>query len=279
LRSVSTDAFPGSSLLIDGEIPRGIYLLTGPSGAGKTVFCKNFVAKGLSNHEPGIYLSTDDDCTEIQASIQKLAEGREGINCDLRIVDAYSWRFQNAKGDGPYIAVNPANLTSVMIVCQKVCQGLSKPRFVLDSITNLAIQSSQETTLNFLQMVTAKMRSLDALAFFTLIPMSHDTKFVSTVKTMFDGVFEMRLDEIGVELTRMFRVFSIKGVNHQTRWVTFSLSEKGMSIIQENTPRCAWCGGVIPYECHKEIINGRSYTFHATACSDCFKKRMVMEKS
>ncbi len=77
-----------------------------------------------------------------------------------------------------------------------------KPRFVLDSITNLAILSSQETTLNFLQMVTAKIRSLNALAFFTLIPTSHDSKFVSTVKTMFDGVFEMRLEDLGEKITR-----------------------------------------------------------------------------
>jgi flagellar protein FlaH len=279
IRMVSMEVFPGANLLIDGEIPRGIYLLTGPSGAGKTVFCKTFIARGLSNQEAGVYLSTDDDCTDIRASIQKMTERQDNANDDLRLVDAYSWRVRNVTGNGPYIEVDPANLTNVMIACQKVCQGLSKPRFVLDSITNLAIKSSPETTLNFLQMVTAKMRSLNAFAFFTLTPTSHDSKFVSTVKTMFDGVFEMRLDDIGEELTRLFRVFSIKGVNHQTRWVPFSLSEKGVSIIQDNTPRCAWCGGVIPYECHKEIVNGRSYTFHATGCSDCFKRRLATETS
>ena len=277
MRVGSTEVFPGANLLIDGQIPRGIYLLTGPSGAGKTVFCKTFIARGLSNGEPGVYLSTDDDCRGIQSSIQKLVENRDSGISDLRLVDAYSWRVQNVTSGGPFISVNPANLTSVMIACQKICQGISKPRFVLDSITNLAILSSPETTLNFLQMVTAKMRSLDALAFFTLIPMSHDSKFVSTVKTMFDGVFEMRLEDIGAEITRMFRVFSIKGVNHQTRWLTFSMSEKGVSIIQDNTPRCAWCGGVIPYESQKETINGRIYTFHATACSDCFKRRIAAE--
>jgi KaiC/GvpD/RAD55 family RecA-like ATPase len=272
---VSTEIFPGAKLLIEGETPRGIYLLTGPSGAGKTVLCKTFIASGLSNGEPGVYLSTDDDCKLIKSSIEKLVEGRG--SSDLRLVDAYSWRGQNSTGGEPFISVNPANLNSVMIACQKVCQDISRPRFVLDSITNLAILSSPETTLNFLQMVTAKMRSLNALAFFTLIPTSHDSKFVSTVKAMFDGVFEMRLDDLGAEITRMFRVYSIKGVNHQTRWVTFSLSEKGISIIHDNTPRCAWCGGVIPYESQKEIINGRGYTFHATACSDCFKRRIATE--
>ena len=271
---VLTEVFPGANLLIDGEIPRGIYLLTGHSGAGKTVFCKNFIAMGLSNQETGIYLSTDDDCSEIQASIQKLKEDQDRTKGDLRLIDAYSWRVRGVTESGPFVTVNPANLTGVMIACQKICQGVSKPRFVFDSITNLAIQSDPNTTLKFLQLVTAKMRSLNALAFFTLIPTSHDNMFVSTVKTMFDGIFEMRLDDIGSDITRMLRIFSIKGVKHQTRWITFTIFEKGISIVEDNTPRCAWCGGIIPYEPHKETIKGREYTFHAAACANGFKSRL-----
>ena len=278
MKMVSTEVFPGASLLIDGELPRGIYLLIGNSGAGKTSFCKTFIARGLSNKETGIYLSTDEDCGEIQASIQKLMEDQDRMKGDLRLVDAYSWRVRGATGNEPFVTVNPANLTGVMIACQKICQDVSKPRFVFDSITDLAIQSNPDTTLKFLQLVTAKMRSLNALAFFTLIPTSHDSMFVSTVRTMFDGIFEMRLDDTGSEITRMFRIFSIKGVKHQTRWMVFNITERGISMVDDSTPRCAWCGGVIPYEPHKETIKDRDYTFHATGCSDNFKRKLAFER-
>jgi KaiC/GvpD/RAD55 family RecA-like ATPase len=271
---VLTDVFPGASLLIDGEIPRGIYLLTGNSGAGKTVFCKDFIARGLANQETGIYLSAEDDCSEIQTGIQKLMPDQDTAKADLRLIDAYSWRVQGAMASGPFVTVDPANLTGVMIACQKICQSISKPRFVFDSITNLAIQSDPNTTLKFIQLVTAKMRSLKALAFFTMIPTSHDSMFVSTVKTMFDGIFEMRLDEAGLEITRMLRIFKIKGVKHQTRWITFTIGEKGISIIEDNTPRCAWCGGVIEDKPYKETIKGHEYTFHAPACGVKFKMRL-----
>ena len=273
----SAEVFPGKNLLIDGEIPRGIYLLMGHSGAGKTIFCETFIARGLANKETGIYLSTDVDCAEIQRSIQKLAGSAVMTKEELKLIDAYSWRIHGDTAAGPFIAVNPANLTGVMIVCQKICQSVSKPRFVFDSITNLAIQSDPTTTLKFLQLVTAKMRSLNALAFFTLIPTSHDSMFVSTVKSMFDGIFEMRLDDVGSEITRMFRIFSIKGVPHQTRWVVFSIDEHGISIVDGNTPRCSWCGGIIPYQPYKEIINDREYMFHATGCSNSFKKKLALE--
>jgi KaiC/GvpD/RAD55 family RecA-like ATPase len=272
MNMVSTEVFPGASLLIDGEIPRGIYLLIGSSGSGKTTFCKTFIARGLSNKETGIYLSTDEDCGEIQASIQKLMEDQDGMKGDLRLVDAYSWRVRDVMSSGPFVKVDPANLSGVINACQKICSDVSKPRFVFDSITNLAIQSNPDTTLRFLQLVTAKMRSLNALAFFTLIPTSHDSMFVSTVKTMFDGIIEMRLDEIGMEITRLFRIFSIKGVKHQTRWIIFNINERGISIVEDSIPRCAWCGGVIPYKPHKETIKGRNYMFHAPECADNFKR-------
>ena len=274
IKMVLREVFPGANLLIDKEIPSGIYLLTGQSGAGKTIFCETFIARGLSNQETGIYLSTDVDCGEIQASIQKLIEDQDSAKGDLRLIDAYSWRVRGVMGSGPFVTVDPANLTEVMITCQKICKGVSKPRFVFDSITNLAIQSNPDTTLKFLQMVTAKMRSMNALAFFTLIPTSHDSMFVSTVKTMFDGVFEMRLDDIGSEITRMLRIYAIKGVKHQTRWIIFNIGEKGISIVEDNTPRCAWCGGIIPYEPLRETIKGREYTFHAIACANGFKSRL-----
>ena len=279
MKMVLTEVFPGSSLLIEGALPRGIYLLMGHSGAGKTVFCKDFIARGLANQETGIYLSTDVDCGEIQASIQKLMGDREGARGDLRLIDGYSWRVQGAMASGPFVTVDPANLTGVMIACQKICQSVSRPRFVFDSITNLAVQSDATTTLKFLQLVTAKMRSLNGLGFFTLIPTSHDSMFVSTVKTMFDGIFEMRLDDVGSEITRMFRIFSTKGVKHQTRWMVFNVTERGISMVEDNTPRCAWCGGIIPYEPFKETIRDRDYTFHAAGCSNSFKKKLALELS
>lgn len=225
---VSMEVFPGASFLVEGEIPRGIYLLTGPSGVGKTAFCKLFVARGLSNQETGIYLSTDEDCEEIQASIRNLMEDENRMKGDLRLIDAYSWRFGGVVNEGPFITVDPANLTGVAIACQKVCQGPLKPRFVFDSITNLVIHSNPNTTLRFLQVVTAKMRRINALAFFTLIPTSHDVRFVSTVKTMFDGNFEMRLDDTGWEIARMLRIFSMKGVKHRTRWILFTINDGGI---------------------------------------------------
>jgi hypothetical protein len=61
--------------------------------------------------------------------------------------------------------------------------------------------------------------------------------------------------------------------------MVFNIAEKGISMMDDNTPRCAWCGGIIPYEPFKETIKGRDYTFHATGCANSFKKKLMLELS
>jgi ABC-type molybdate transport system ATPase subunit len=56
MKMLSNEVFPSASLLIETEISRGIYLLIGNSGVGKTSFCKTFSARRLPNQENGIYL-------------------------------------------------------------------------------------------------------------------------------------------------------------------------------------------------------------------------------
>ena len=270
----SNDVFPGASTLVEGAFPRGVYLLMGPSGVGKTTFCKSFIAKGISNDEPGVYLSTDENCDRIRNSINQLTGRQESLN-ELKMIDAYSWRFSGVDYDEPYVRVDPSNFSEINIICDRVCEGLVHPRFVIDSISSLAFHSSPEITLKFLQIITAKLRRNDAMAFFTLIPMSHENRFLSAVKTLFDGILEMRIDETGWEISRMFRVFSIKGVSHRSQWVLFDIDELGMSLVDEDTPRCAWCGGVIEYEPHRSLIGERDYTFHAPACELKFRKKLA----
>ena len=50
---------PGASALADkGTIPESLLLLTGPIGAGKTMYCRQFLADGLLVRDYCIYISS-----------------------------------------------------------------------------------------------------------------------------------------------------------------------------------------------------------------------------
>lgn len=69
---VST-GIPGLDPLIEGGLPAGkSYLITGGPGTGKSIFCLQFLLRGLVNEEKGVYVAVDEkpkDVIEQAASL------------------------------------------------------------------------------------------------------------------------------------------------------------------------------------------------------------------
>ena len=64
-KRVST-GIPGLDPLIEGGFPAGkSYLITGESGAGKSIFCMQFILKGLVEGEKAVYVAVDEKPADI----------------------------------------------------------------------------------------------------------------------------------------------------------------------------------------------------------------------
>lgn len=64
-KRVST-GIPGLDPLIEGGLPQGkSYLITGESGTGKSIFCMQFVLKGLVEGEKAVYVAVDEKPADI----------------------------------------------------------------------------------------------------------------------------------------------------------------------------------------------------------------------
>jgi len=236
------DVFPGSSRLVEGEVPSESLLLLGPSGIGKTIFCKQFLYNGLVIGEPCIYLTTDE----------KLG----------------------GKSSSEYAVSNPADLATVSITIEKARQDLKKIRLVLDSITGLTSICNHNVTVfsKFLQIVVARIRLINGNAIFTVAPEAHDQQFLSFLRLTFDGTLEMKEDESGKEIKRLLRVFSLKGAKHKTHWTPFEITDKGIIVKSEVELRCVMCSKLIEWEPHVEIVGGKKYNFDSPRCATTYKK-------
>jgi len=269
------DVFPGSSRFVEGKIPPESLLLLGPSGIGKTIFCKQFLYNGLIIGEPCIYVATDESPEEISKSMKNFGFDIEPYKKSgmLRIIDCYSWKL-GGKSSSEYIVNNPADLTIVSIAIEKARQDLKKIRLVLDSITGLAsiCDHNLKVFLKFLQIVVARIRLMNGNAIFTAAPEAHDQKFLSLLRLIFDGTLEMKEDESGKEIKRLLRVFSLKGVKHKTYWTPFEITKGGIIVKSEVELRCAMCSKLIEGEPYTEIIGGKKYTFDSPACDSTYKK-------
>ena len=219
---LTIEAFPGERVLIAKGLPHGIWMLVGPPGVGKSTFCKQFIADGLRAGKNAVYVSTEEPPDSIREYIQ-----HPDIN-KVRIIDCYSWR-DGGNPNHEYVA-NPSNLNDVNILLEKSRSGLAQFRYVMDSISSLAISAGLSPVQKFLQISIARLRTVKATGFCVVEKGAQDEKFMNYLRFAFDGVIEMDFNENGSNLERTIRIFSMRGVKHETTKRSFSIGDNGLTI-------------------------------------------------
>ena len=274
MKLTDIEVFPGSSKLIKGVIPSSSLLLIGPSGVGKTIFCKQFLFNGLLADEPCLYVNTSEIPEEIESSMNLF-----GLNISsylekkvMRIIDGCSWKTGKKSSSEYAVDAQQDYLTSISIKIDKAQKNMRKTRFVFDSISELAALCKPQPLLNFLQRLTTKIRLDGGKAIFTLASGAHDKHFMNLLRLTFDGILEMRFDETGYETKRLLRIFSLKGVRHKTSWTPFEITSRGIVIKSDSQIRCSLCSRQIDWEPIYEIIEGKKIPFDSLECANTYKK-------
>ncbi len=271
----SADVFPGSTRLVNGAMSPSSLLLIGPSGVGKTIFCKQFLYNGLVKGESAVYLSTSESPISIEKSMKGFGFDTSPFreNGSFRIVDCYSWKT-GGSSSSEFVATNPGNLASISMLIEKAIHNSAKVRLVFDSITGLTSVCSYNPVFfsQFLQVIAAKIKALDGNAIFVAAPEAHDPQFISYLREVFDGTLEMKGDESGKEIKRLLRIFSLKGAKHKTQWTPFEITERGIVVRNEVEFRCVMCSRVIEDEPIFEVVNGNRYSFDSTECVATYRR-------
>ncbi len=269
------DVFPGSTKLVEGALPPSSLLLIGPSGVGKTIFCKQFLYNGLIKGEPCVYVATNEPPIEILNSMKNfgLESNSYKLNGSFRIVDCYSWRTGGVSSS-EWVIANPGDLAVISMTIENALRGLNNVRLVFDSITGLTSICGYNPTFfsKFLQIITAKIRALNGYALFVVAPEAHDQQFISYLRQIFDGTLEMKEDESEKEIKRLLRLFSLKGAAHKTHWTPFDITDHVIVVRNEFEMRCLMCSRLIEGETHFEMIDGNKLSFDSVNCLTTYKK-------
>lgn len=269
------DIFPGSTRLVEGVPPPSSLLLIGPSGVGKTIFCKQFAYSGLKEGEPCVYVATSESPQEIEKSMKRFGFDVESYKEDnlFRIVDCYSWKI-GGSSISKWVVTNPGDLASISTIIENAMRGLVGIRLVFDSITGLTSISNYNPTYfsKLLQIIAARVKSLNGRAIFVAAPEAHDQKFVSYLRQMFEGTLEMKGDDSGKEIKRLLRIFSLKGGSHKTFWMPFEITAHGIAMENEIEARCMMCSRLIQGEPILEVVAGKKYSFDSADCAKTYNK-------
>jgi len=230
-----------------------ILLLSGPSGVGKTMYCRQFLLDGLLKGEKCMFISTDLSRMQFDALFSNvenkdILDRLEFINpCDDTSLPINDERAVSGKGLAN--AILSALKRSLEIRSTSETQkassdqkrehedvaGTDKPiRLVIDSMTHTLLLIGERMLIEFVMDLTRILKGLNVTAIFTLTTSSVDQKMVSNLSSIVDGIIEMRLKEDSNDAAiRSIRVRHLKGVYYDPKWTSFKISSSGTIIFSD----------------------------------------------
>lgn len=222
--------------IVDYVVPSGIpspvmLLLMGDPGTGKRELCLELVAKSLRRERRVVYLALEESPEEIRASLSMIGVDvtRPEKSRSFVVIDCYSPQIGMVSKEEFF--ADPNNLSELSIVVSKALPSGSNIQglFVLDSLDTLIRKRGLTSSLELVRTLKAKTRMAKFDSIVTLNRQAFPTAILAATQEGVDGVFEMKVQEDPMGLTRYFRVPKMRGASHHTAWVTYELDFKAPS--------------------------------------------------
>ncbi len=213
---------------IEGGFPaNSTILVVGQPGVGKTTFAQQFMHCCLKSNISGTYITLDTPVEQIKRSMHYFGYNFGKAKGKNRFIDAYSWR-SGKPVEGKYSVQDPSDLNKLNMMFVDAQQGLRTRRryLIVDSVSTLFLYSGNELVTRFLQVLASKAEALNMVTLFLVEEGVHDSRTISTLNYLSDGLIEMRIN--GDE--RFFKVSKMLMTKHSMDWIKFEIS-KGAGVV------------------------------------------------
>jgi archaellum biogenesis ATPase FlaH len=269
---------PGATQLIGRDnleiLVNANFVLIGQQGSGKTMYCRQFLSDGLRAGAHCIYLNSsinERECKSLFRDINKSSRDNfHFINPYLQKVTQASKEFDTSS------SIKDPKLNKTLNEIEILLKGLrgdtanennqldqeldktEQPQFcfVLDSLTHLSTIFNEEDVLKFINGLVFMLKEVDASSVFTATGTSAaDDRIVSRLSSLFDGILELKKEELNEIVGRKVRLVSLRGFVPKSSWITFEIDHNGgLKFVTSEGKKHEICG-----LCKAPILNGTEY--------------------
>ena len=198
--------------------------LMGPPGVGKTTLSQCLLREAFKAGMRVLYIITNNPLELARDQLRTVGVPSQGKSDQLVYVDGYSWLLGERSNERFQID-NASDIAALSVVLSSAAESLGEKAFVVfDSPSTLLAYNSEELAVRFLKSHLARMKkhgNIGAYAFETGI---HSNSFYNEIRSDFDSVLELKLEEVDGELRRFIRVYSHRG-EHETKWFRLLVSQ------------------------------------------------------
>ncbi len=154
---------PGFDQIVGGGLIRDrVYLLSGPAGAGKTIFSTQFLYNGISKYnENGVYVVLEETPQQLRENVYNSFGWNIQTyedNGNIIVLDAISSRLGLSSAER-YVVPRPFTLESLLYEIQNAIQAVNARRVVIDSLDAMSLELTQVDLRSLIQRLTMILKS------------------------------------------------------------------------------------------------------------------------
>jgi len=210
---------PGLDSLIEGGFLKGhTVLITGPAGAGKTIFCCQFLWEGLNNGERCMYITFEELPEEIKVDAL-----------------AFGWDFGKYENEGKLVLTHkdPFQVTDITGRLENEIERNKITRVVIDSTSLLGLYFKDPHDIRReLYKLMCALKSTEATSVLTA-ETKEDMEFVprfGVEEYVADASIILFFTGIGESGFRSLQVRKMRNTKHSTNTHPFEITKNGITI-------------------------------------------------
>jgi KaiC/GvpD/RAD55 family RecA-like ATPase len=221
--------------LLFGGLPAGAQVLVGgPAHTGKELLARLFIAEGLKQGIPAIWVVADKTYTQVRDEMVGLFPSYRELEGKglVRYVDLYSRGLgvnQSEPGVKLFNSTDKGVLEHVTQAVNAYSQELKEKapsyRLVFESVSTVTAYLDTAATFRFLQPFTGRRRLDGAAAYYLLETGMHSESDLETLEHMVDGSINLKVEQLKTFL-------SVRGITDvQSRaWVGYTFTKRAFSL-------------------------------------------------
>ncbi len=220
IERVST-GIPGLDELIEGGFVKGsTVLISGCAGAGKTIFCSQFLLEGLKKGENCLFITLEETPEDI-----------------IEDVSVFGWDFKKYIDEGKLIIefADPFELTDIISPLIEKIKKFDISRVALDStsILGLYFDRAAEIRKQLYKLVRAlKKTGVTALLTAEIPEGSHFISRFGVEEFVVDGVIVIHTLGTGEGMYRSIQIKKMRRTNHSHDIHSLKITENGIVVVE-----------------------------------------------
>jgi len=224
-------------LVEGGLIKDRVYLVSGSSGSGKTIFSMQFIYNGITQFkENGVYVTFEEtpeqlrrDMSALKWELRPLEEAGK-----LALIDATSARVGLGSKE-KFVIPRPVTLDSILFEIYKTIQRIGAKRVVIDCLDAMELQtkSPEDFRASLLKLISI-LKSFNCTSFLVIEAPEKKISRRGVSEFVSDGIICLYYVLEDDRRVRKIEVLKMRGTEHSSRTVPFQIGENGIAVLSES---------------------------------------------